>query len=1084
MRRVVVSAVGVLLASAASATTPIMPRHPAPSPDASKVAFSWQGDIWVAPTGGWTAQRLTANPAYDHHPVWLPGGQQLAFSSTREGNDDIFILDLGSGVPRRLTFHEAADVGMGALGSDFVFTSRRHEALDRMPAVYRIPLEGGTERLACRILAQEAVPSPDGRYLALVRGSTPPQRRHYRGAANRDLWLYEIATGRLEALTATDWDEDGVSWAGNGALVFRSDNGGRDRNLFRLDLATRKLTQLTHHEGVDVRSPRASENGRLVAYELWDAIWTVAADGSSEPLKLVLDVPADALQPAVERKTYTDEASEVVPSPDGKQVALVVAGDVFVVARRTKDASSVVPAPTVRVTATPARERDVAWSPDGKQLVYISDRDGQPDVFSARPAGRDDGSFVRASRFEEKRLVATPDDESSPVFSPDGRRLAFVRGRGSLVVAKADGSDPKLLFEHFARPQFAWSPDSAWLAVSCTDQWANSEIFIVAADGGRMVNVSQHPGRDTTPVWSPDGRQLYWLSRRHARTMDVWAVYLTRADHERSLEEWLQVFEDEDARKKNDDKSTPGGKAGDKPADDKGKGEKADRGKEPPRPVAIDFPGIHERARLLLALPGDEAELAVSPDSKTVVFTAELDGERDLYKVRWDGKELKRLTTGGSRPSQLMFAKDGKLVFYRSGKGTVGTVDLEGKPGDAVAFAARFEVAREALRRQVYEEAWRELDRNFYDPAFHGADWQALRERYRPLALGASTREDFEEVQNLLGGELNASHMRFRAAGGAGREVGTGGLGVELEPAADGKGVVVREVLPDTPAARTDVGLQVGDRILAVNGTAIETGVNVFALLADTVKQRVVLEVEGKAGRRDVVVSPVAQSAVRDARYRQWVRERRAIVDRLSGGKLGYIHIQGMDEPSLEQFERDLHAAASGRQGLVIDVRDNGGGWTTDYLMAILSVRRHAWTVPRGADPKVKAYPDAERLPLPTWTRPAVALCNQDSYSNAEIFSWAFQTLRRGKVVGAPTFGAVISTGGAQLVDGSVVRLPGRGWFVAGRGINQENNGCVPDVVVAQPPEEDLSADTDTQLAKAVETLLAELPADPADLPW
>lgn len=1084
MRRVVSFLFVFVLATLAFAATPIMPRHPAPSPDASKIAFSWQGDIWVVPAGGWTAQRVTANPAYDHHPVWLPGGQQLAFVSSREGNDDIYVVDLAEGKPRRLTFHEAADLGMGVLGSDLVFTSRRHEAHDRMPAVYRIPVAGGTEGLACQLLAQEAVPSPDGRYLALVRGGTPAQRRHYRGAANRDIWLYELSTGKLEALTSTAWDEDGVSWAGSGALVFRSDNGGPDRNLFRLDLASRALTQLTHHVGMDVRSPRAAENGRLVAYELWDAIWTVAADGSGEPQKLALDVPADLMQPEVERKTYSDDASEVVPSPDGKQVALVVAGDVFVVARRPKDWTSVSAAPTVRVTATPARERDVAWSPDGKQLVFTSDRHGQHEIFTARPAGRDDGSFVRATRVEEKRLTETPVDESGPVFSPDGKLLAFVRGKGSLVVAKADGSDAKALFDHFEAPTFAWSPDSAWLAVSREDQWANSEVFLVPAQGGSMVNVSQHPGRDTTPVWSPDGRRLYWLSKRHARTMDVWATYLTRADDERSPEEWLQLFEDEEARKKGgDEKGKTGGKDGEKTRDDKGRD--GDKPKDaPPRPVAIDLAGIHERARLLLALPGDEEGLAVAPDSKTVVFTAELDGERDLYKVRWDGKELKRLSTGGSKPSQLAFSKDGKLVFFRGGKGTVGTVDLEGKAGDAVAFSARFEVDRTALRRQVYEEAWRELDRNFYDPAFHGVDWPALRARYLPLAMGASTREDFEEVQNLLGGELNASHMRFRAAGGGGRAVSTGGLGVELGPAADGNGVVVREVLPDTPAARVDVDLQVGDRILAVNGHRIDPGVNAFDLFADTVKQRVVLQIEGKGGPRDVVVSPVAQDAVREARYGQWVRERRAIVDRLSDGKLGYVHIQGMDEPSLEDFERDLHAAASGRQGLVIDVRNNGGGWTTDYLMAILSVRRHAWTVPRGADPKVRAYPDAERLPLPAWTRPAVALCDQDSYSNAEIFSWAFQTLGRGKVVGTPTFGAVISTGGAQLVDGSFVRLPGRGWFVAGKGVNEENHACVPDVVVAQPPQQDLSASEDAQLAKAVETLLAELPRDPADLPW
>jgi tricorn protease len=276
----------------------------------------------------------------------------------------------------------------------------------------------------------------------------------------------------------------------------------------------------------------------------------------------------------------------------------------------------------------------------------------------------------------------------------------------------------------------------------------------------------------------------------------------------------------------------------------------------------------------------------------------------------------------------------------------------------------------------------------------------------------------------------------------------------------------------------------VGDRILAVNGEPVALGRNFYSMLADTVKQGVLLRVAGKAGERDVVVTPFSLDQVRNARYQVWVKERRALVERWSQGKLGYIHIQGMDAPSLEDFERDLYAAANGRQGLVIDVRNNGGGWTTDYLMTILSVRRHAWTVPRGADPKVKAYPDAERLPMPAWTRPALTLCDQDSYSNAEIFSWAFKTLKRGSVVGTPTFGAVISTGGAELVDGSFVRLPGRGWYVADSGINEENHGVVPDVLVAQPPQDDLAADQDTQLAKAVEVLLSQLPADPSTLPW
>jgi tricorn protease len=291
-------------------------------------------------------------------------------------------------------------------------------------------------------------------------------------------------------------------------------------------------------------------------------------------------------------------------------------------------------------------------------------------------------------------------------------------------------------------------------------------------------------------------------------------------------------------------------------------------------------------------------------------------------------------------------------------------------------------------------------------------------------------------------------------------------------------------VLPHSPSWRTDVGIEAGDRLLAVDGTVLSDTTNVFSLLVDTVDERVRLAVLGRDGdERTVIVEPVSFREQRRLRYDEWVRERRRLVDEWSGGRLGYIHIQGMNIPSFEEFERGLYAAADGKDGLLIDVRSNGGGWTTDYLMAVLMVQRHAFTVPRGADPSIRAYPQS-RLPLAAWTRPAAALCNQDSYSNAEIFSHAFQSLQRGPLVGAPTFGAVISTGGMRTLDGALVRLPGRGWYVAPTGANMENQGAVPDVVVWQPPAEDASKTSDTQLQRAVEVLMETLDSDPRAGAW
>lgn len=1061
MRSVSLFCLSILLSAFLRAEEALLPRYPAPSPDGNVIAFSWHGDLWLVPSVGGEAKRITGNPGYDWGAVWDPSGSKLAFVSDRFGGDDAFVFSLQDGKVRRLSFHESSDLVQGFLQDQVVFVSRRHEAWNRKNAIYVLPETGGTERLLSRILALEAVPSPDGKFLALVRGGSPDWRRHYRGSANRDLWLLRIDSGELRRLTATPWDEDHVSWAGTGALVFRSDNGGTDRNVFRLQLSNGIITQLTHHTGTDVRYPKAAADGSVVAYELWDGLYLVPADGSAPPKRVPISVSLDAVEEEVERVTLRDKAEEVAPSPDGTQVALVIKGDIYVTARRPKELAALAGPVTVRVTATPGRERDVVWSPDGKTLIYASDRFGQYDLFRAESMAG--SNFVSAGGFKETRLTSTSWDERHPRFSPDGKILAYLVGKGNLTIADASGSNPRTLFHHWGEVEFSFSPDSRWLAFSRDDENFNSDVFIVPVVGGPEVNVSQHPDEDLSPVWSPDGRRLYWLSRRHNRSLDLWAVYLTKEDHERSPEQWIALFEEEGKGSKADSK--------------------ADTASKPVKPVRIDFTGIHERARPVTSLAGDEGEFVLTPDSRTLVFVASPDGKGDLYKVRFDGGEVTRLTDQDVRPSQLTLLRDPKWVVYRGRRGTVESITLEGKSADPISFDALFTVPRKALREQVFQEAWRELERNFYDPQFHGFDWRAIGERYRPLAATAWADRDFEQVMNWMLGELNSSHMGYRLPQpDSGQSLSMGFLGVEVEPAPEGRGVVVREVLSDTPAANSEVGLEPGDLILAVNGEEILASRNFFAPF------------EGMAGRwvrltvatptlKEVQVKLTDLDSVRQARYRVWVKERRAIAERLSQGRLGYIHIQGMNAPSLEEFQRELFAAAQGREGLLIDVRNNGGGWTTDYLLAILTVRRHAWTVPRGMDPGIRGYPQ-DRLPLPAWTRPAAALCDEASYSNAEIFSWAFKTLKRGPVVGMTTFGAVISTGGTSLVDGSFVRLPFRGWYVAGSGINMERQGCEPDVLMEQPPYQDLDKARDAQLEKAAEVLLSQLPEDLSQLPW
>jgi len=1063
---VVIIIILVIAATVMGADAPL-PRHPAPSPDASQIALSWQGDLWLVPATGGDARRITAHPANERHPVWSHDGRLVAFSSDRHGNADIFFMPAdGSAPPTRLTFASVTDIPYGFTpdGKAVLFTSNRGMGIRWMPQLWTVPITGGTPAMLQDAFAEQAVYSPDGGALAMVRGATKWTRRGYRGSASRDLWLTKGADD-YRRLTDFDGDDDNPSWLGSETISFLSSRSGR-KNVFKLDIDSGAVTALTDHQGSAVRFPKASADGSMIAYEFEDRIWTVSpANGA--PVRLTIEVPADQIVNAIDRRTGRDGASDLTVSPDGKLAAFVIHGDIFVTDIVSKEDQEIAKPPTVRLTTTPEREQQPRWAPDGETVAFTSARNGNFDLFSVTRAD-EDVAWTDSFDFTTSPIATGPENEQDPQFSPDGTLIAFVRGKGQLVVADAEGGNEIVLNDHFYPPTFNWSPDGRWIAYASEDQHANSEIFIVAASGGEPYNVSRHPDFDENPVWSPDGKRLVWGSHRHDSSFDVWAVWLTEADHQRTAAEWLKVWRSDDETEDESDDSTD-------------EGDEEDEADAPDLPeTVIEFDRLWQRSVKLTSLNGDEYPVVVGPDGKRIFLIGEAEDETDLFSIRFDGEDLERLTEGDTSPENVQFI-DEETLFFLDGDGSINRIGMDGSDEDPVPFKARYEVDRRVERGVIFDEVWAALSDNFYDPGFHGADWAAIHDTYRPWAVEASCEADFSDVVNLMLGELNASHMGYYPTGRRTSAKGdqTGWIGAVFDPTAEGPGLLVTEILPDSPAANAEVAIMAGERLLTANGHEVESDTNIYDLFVDTIGERVPTTVLASDGSiRSVILRPISYRSHRQLRYEEWVRQRRRIVEEISDGRLGYLHIQGMSAPSFEVFERDLFAAADGKEGLIIDVRSNGGGWTTDYLMAVLTVQRHAFTIPRDGDPSVKSYPTAERLPVGAFTRPAAALCNEDSYSNAEIFSWAFQTLGRGPLVGSPTFGAVISTGGMRLINGGLVRLPGRGWYVAGSGINMEKQGAQPDVLVWQPPAEDSSATVDTQLETAVGVRLDGIEGD------
>jgi C-terminal processing protease CtpA/Prc len=446
--------------------------------------------------------------------------------------------------------------------------------------------------------------------------------------------------------------------------------------------------------------------------------------------------------------------------------------------------------------------------------------------------------------------------------------------------------------------------------------------------------------------------------------------------------------------------------------------------------------------------------------------------------IKWDGSEETTLLSGRFLGG-LSWDKDYKQMYFVE-RGRPGKLNPSTKKTESLNLEAKMTIDYAEERKQVFNDGWRALNAGFYDPQFHGQDFNALREKYEPRALGASTTQDFRDMFNEMIGQLNASHMgMFGSNPEQTQREQTGLLGIEVEP--DSRGVKITRIIPDSPADRESSKLAVGEMITAINTEPLQAGENFYARFRGTTNERVLLNVTGTDGQsREVIIRP--KSSLRTELYEEWVKERQRLTDEYSNGQLGYIHIQGMNIPSFERFERELTASGYGKKGIVIDVRFNGGGSTTDMLMAILNVRQHSYTIPRGAASDlnrenkkfVENYPFSERLPMPPLMKPSVALCNENSYSNAEIFSHAYKTLDVGTLVGMPTFGAVISTGGYGLMDGSFVRMPFRAWYVKATGENMEHGPAVPDITIQNEPDGKAKGQ-DLQLKKAVETLLKEL---------
>lgn len=1027
--------VAVSFAGPAGAEPVRFGRTPDISPDGKTIAFSYLGDIWLVDAAGGPARHVTMHERHEIGPLFSPDGKHIAFASNRHGDYDVFVVPVQGGRPNRLT-HDSADdhpTGWSPDGQRILFASGRSPEFPPRVELYTVPVAGGMPERVSAYEGREGNYSPKGDLIAYVRGPGSWYRKGYRGSSNDDVWLCNADGSNNRLITRFNGQDNVPLWSPDGRLLYYvSEQFGGPANVVRQELLPDRAgpapgapDQITFHKDDSVRKARLSGNGEWLVYECGADVWLHSVkDGKGR--KLDIDVHADDKTNTEKTTTFTSNAAEYALAHDEKHIAIVVHGDIFLAPRTGGKAK--------RLTDHPAFDHGAAWSPDAKKMLFLSDRGGHDNIWMLEPDDPDHPEFTQAHRFKAKQITRTPHSEMGLSFSPDGKRVTFLRA-GQLISMNPDGTDEKVIAADGHVFDYDWSPDSRWICIAKNDASFASELYIIPATGPTKDNPARNITRFATynggVTWSKTNNRIGFISQRRRNINSAFVLSLQKP-------------------------AVPNA----------------------PPSKDIDWDDIHERVRQ--PSPMTIGECAISNDGARIAFRASQDGD-DLWVANVDGSQVTRVTTGSAKPTQIQWSRFfGSLVYFRDGAGNIRTANVSGPPGGAnvatIPFQARMTIKQAELFQEIFEQSWRALSDNFYDAGFHGADWNKMRAKYRSLVQHCVLKEDLYALIYLMLGELNASHVGISGKLGEPEQV-TAELGLLFDRAYKGPGLRIAEILKGGPADRRGLNIKAGEIVVAIDGTEITGKIDPATLLNDRIGELIPLTVTANPldarGKRRVEIQGYPRqsktgASVTALMYERWAAANARRVGELSKGKLGYIHIPNMQEPGLDRFLRQLYSDNFDKDGIVLDVRYNGGGFTHESILNYLLGKEHTTFSQRnGAEGFALNFGDRK------WSRPLVCLVNNRSYSDAEIFPHAFRVHGLGKLVGQTTGGCVIGTRNVSLIDGSTFRTPRIG-VRTNKGVNMEKEGVIPDVDVDVHPDA-LARGADAQLDKAVEVLLLDV---------
>ncbi|MBX3474679.1 MAG: PD40 domain-containing protein [Planctomycetes bacterium] len=1043
-------------------------RQPALSPDGKTLAFVYDGDIWSVPATGGEARRLTITVDNDGDPVFSPDGQWIAFRSRRYGNDDVFIMPAAGGPATRLTFSDAGEIPCCWLpdSSGVIFMAALRDGgrdlwVVRTDASEPWPITGG----GFGTHESWATISPSGKQIAYVdRASDPMRTRGYNGTANGDIWLCDfdgLTTSNHRQLTNNRSHDSWPVFADNDTIVYSTCAAGpkTSSRVARLTaVSTRGETPRGWGGEANLDPREISINGGKIAFATGNyGGWRLHVGnlGTRPPVSLStpdIRISSD-VRTAEVKSTRLGTASEYQVSPDGKKIAFVAGGDLFVMP--TEEGG--VPR---QLTNTPDREKDVQWKSDSRTLVFT--RRNQIEFFDVA----ENGPLLlgRVSPFTSA---------TRPVYLP-GDKLLCVINEAAIQEWTEVPSVRVPGYFHGANlgsgKAFDISPDGKWILYSQPNEIYDWQLWVAHTETGERRQLARLFGGCTSFSFTRDGKRVVFANDEVDDNHDIWVIDLQKPPVEFKEDKLDRLFK-KDEKPGNAEKASEAGEENDQP---KPAQPKAPAAKKPPE-TKIDFDDIRLRTRRVTSLEGNEFSPVCLDDGRTFFFIGSVQGQSNLWKLTLDpekGPDLKQVTQSRTRKSDLRLSPDEKSLWYLDA-GVISSMNIASSRVITYSFSIEQRRNRNELRDAAFEEAAWVMGSYFYDAGHHGVDWAATSDRYRSALNATSTGAEFGSVVNELLGELSSSHQGFGAQDDRsdGFTESTGCLGLRFDPAGLSRSeYLVTEVLKGGPLDVAEAPAA-GIKLVGINGMALGQGRTLAQELSGTIGRKTILHFNDKfilEGARQVAVKPISRGAENRLFYERWVAWQRDMVGRLSGGRLGYVHIRGMDTPSLQEFIHQLGDDLVGKEGVVIDVRFNGGGSTAVDVLEILI--KQPWLIRQNRGLH-KVSENAYRSI--TLEKPSILMINQDSFSNAEILAEGFRKLKIGTIVGVDTAGGVIGTGGYTLIDGSSLRLPGTGAYTV-EGENLEQNGRKPDIFIDNNIN-DLEKGIDRQTELTVKTLLGQL---------